>query len=89
MCMSDQTLPTGRARVGKGSGSRDFIAATQTKTETLFPPTNSILGRARYRPIDDRARFWSNFFWTRFGKWNLENFQRTKKQEKEKRNCRD
>ena len=23
MCMSDQTLATGRARVGKGSGSRD------------------------------------------------------------------
>ena len=24
MCMSDQTLPSGRARVGKGSGSRDY-----------------------------------------------------------------
>ena len=24
MCMSDQTLPTGRARVSKGSGSRDY-----------------------------------------------------------------
>ena len=43
-------------------------------------------GRARYRPIDDRARYWANFFfWTRLGKLKLENFQRKKK----KGHCRD
>ena len=39
------------------------------------------MGRARYRSIDDRARYWANFFFyylTRFGKLNLENFQRKK-----------
>ena len=38
------------------------------------------LGRARYRPIDDRARYWANFF--KGGKMNLENFQRGKKKKK-------
>ena len=35
-------------------------------------------GRARYRPIDDRARYWENLFWGG-GKMNFENFQRKKK----------
>ena len=26
------------------------------------PTTTFINGRARYRPIDDRARYWANFF---------------------------
>ena len=38
------------------------------------------MGGARYRQIDDRARYCFCFvFWTRFGKLNLENFQRKKK----------
>ena len=84
MCVSDQTLSTGRARVGKGSGSRDDIAATQTKTETLFPPTNSILGRARYRSIDDRTRYWANFFGRSLGSGTYKIFREQKKKEKEK-----
>ena len=39
--------------------------------------------RARYRPpIDDRARYWANFFWGGWGggKMNIENFQRKKKE---------
>ena len=36
------------------------------------------MGRAKYRPIDDRARYWEIFFWGG-GKMNLENFQREKK----------
>ena len=39
-------------------------------------------GRARYRPIDDRARYCVNFFLGGGGggrKMNLENFQRKKK----------
>ena len=44
------------------------------------------MGRARYRPIDDSALLGELFFWTRFGKLNLENFQRKKKK---KECCRD
>ena len=37
-----------------------------------------IMGPARYRPIDDRARYWAKIFFGG-GKMNLENFQRKKK----------
>ena len=37
-------------------------------------------GRARYRSIDDRARYWEFFFL--FGKMKLENFQRKKKKKR-------
>ena len=41
------------------------------------------MGRARYRPIDDRAHYWATvFFWTRFGKLNLEKIFREKKKKK-------
>ena len=36
------------------------------------------MGRARYRPIDGRARYWAIFFGGG-GEINLENFQRKKK----------
>ena len=57
----------------------------QSKTEFVFLEVsarlfgNFHLGRARYRPIDDRARYWANFFLVGGGKMNLENFQRKKK----------
>ena len=40
-------------------------------------PIRSKWGRARYRPIDDRARYWANFFGG--GKMNLEIFRGKKK----------
>ena len=54
----------------------------------LIARVSIIKGRARYRPIDDRARYWAKFFfWMRLGKLNLENFQRKKKSKKGR--CRE
>ena len=45
--------------------------------------TSSSKGRARYRSIDDRARYWAIFFWGGGGEDELRKFSDEKKKKKE------
>ena len=43
------------------------------------PSGNLVMGRARYRPIDDRARYWANLFLDEVWKVELRKFSEKKK----------
>ena len=49
VCTGDQTLPTGRARVGKRSGTRDYNIAWFGGTESVFLLTVLQLARSKLK----------------------------------------
>ena len=54
---------------------------------SLLAVTSIDKGRARYRPIDDRARYWANFFFLD-EVWEVE-LRKFSNKKKKKKHCRD